>query len=103
MKVLVEGMAIFAKGCMSYKWYWKLWLLILVLFNGIFPLFFLQYPISIVVLFSAFSGALIGAGLCYKFGFNKILGLMHGPWIPMVVLQLMTLKLVYLDSPYGNY
>jgi hypothetical protein len=99
-----NGVVNFFKGCLSMHPVWRVWLFILFLANVILPCFFLNHTIAQVSLLCAFSGALIGFSLTHVNGFNKLLGLMHGPWIPLVFLQGKILyKLTEVDPAFSNF
>ena len=78
--ILAKAFQTFSVGLHSIQWYWMLWIYLLVLVNGIIPIFFLPQFTSIIVLVSAFVGFAIGLVLTHALGFTKILGLMHFPW-----------------------
>lgn len=60
---------------------WALWVVLMVVVNGIVPLFFLP-ALEAVVTLGVF--AVAGAGmmtLTWRFGFTRILGAGHWPWL----------------------
>ena len=90
----------FMAGVRRMPIFWQLWLALLMLINGVGPLFFLNETVAILTLVGVLSGGLIGMVLCETHGFTKILGVMHGPWVVVLALQLIVLK----DGmPEGNY
>jgi len=85
---LLNAFQIFSTNIHSMAWYWVIWIYVMVLVNGITPLFFLPRFTSIIVLLSAISGFYLGLILTHAIGYSRILGLMHFPWIPMVSFQI---------------
>jgi hypothetical protein len=83
----MSGVIGFFKGCWQMPLFWRLWIMILFICNALIPLVFIAHSIAQLTLLSAFVGALVGFTLTHVTGFNKLLGLMHAPWIPMVFMQ----------------
>ena len=88
LEILTQAYRVFSEGFMALPWYWRGWVYLLIFVNGILPVFFLPKFTAIIVLVSALIGLFIGLVLTHAMGFSKILGLMHLPWIPMVLFQL---------------
>ena len=82
--ILFAASRAFSSGINSLNWYWKIWICLMILLNGILPLLFLPKITSIIVLSASLSGFVIGLVLTHAIGYSPILGLMHFPWIPMV-------------------
>lgn len=78
----------FVAGVRGLHPLWQIWLLIMMVVNGILPFFFLPELAAIVTLFGMFSGAFLGLVLVHLHGFTKLLGLMHVPWVPMIAAQI---------------
>ncbi len=66
-----------------------MWVLLLVVVNGVLPFWFLDYLTAKVTLTAFVTGSLVGVYLCGHVGFNKLLGLMHAPWVPMLAVNLL--------------
>jgi len=63
----------------------RVWLLILIIFNGLFPLFYLNRIEAQFTLAALLIGMMIGMILFKIQGFTRLLGLMHILWIPLVL------------------
>lgn len=73
---------------------------IMVIVNLVMPFFFLKESIAIVTIVAVIFGGAIGEAITRTHGFTKLLSVMHGPWIPVFVLQLLVL---IKDNPQGNF
>lgn len=91
---------LFMRGVLRMPIYWQLWIGVLVLANFIGPLFFLSEPSAVVTLVAMVAGAIVGEALTQAQGFTKLLGVMHGSWVPMFAFQLITL---FGDEPTGGF
>ncbi len=79
---------------------WIIWAFFILAINGLGPLFFVDESVAIVILVSTVMSAAVGFILVSVQGFTKLVGLMHAPWVPALVLQLM----VFLnESPEGDF
>lgn len=70
---------------------WQVWMALLVLVNLISPFFFLPKPEAIAALVGIMASLSIMMALFAKFGFVRLLGLGHIPWlftVPWLWLQL---------------
>lgn len=85
---MLEAHRRFMAGMRTLHPVWQLWVMILMLVNGIAPFFFLPDFVAIMMIAGTFSGAALGMVLVSATGFSKLLGLMHMPWVPMLVAQL---------------
>ena len=90
----------FMAGVRKMPLFWQGWLGILMLINGVGPLFFLSEDVAVVTLVAMMAGGIAGGVLTQAQGFTKLLGLMHLPWIPMFVLQVLVL---YQTNPEGSF
>ena len=79
---------------------WIIWSFFILAVNGLGPLFFLDESVAIVILVSTVMSAAVGFILVSVQGFTKLVGLMHAPWVPALVLQLMVF---FNESPEGNF
>lgn len=91
---------LFLQGFLRMPRVWQVWVGVLVLINGIGPLLFLGETVAIVTLVGMATGGIVGEVLTRVQGFTKLLGLMHGSWVPMFVLQLIVL---FGEGPTGNF
>ncbi len=60
---------------------WQAWMVLLVLVNFIMPFFFLGTPEATVVLVGGMASMVIMMTMFAKFGFVRLLGLGHIPWL----------------------
>lgn len=81
----------FVRGCLMMAPVWQFWILIMVLGNGVAPFFFLFEPVAMITVVSFCTGGLIASAMASSHGFTKLLGVMHGPWVPMVAFQVYVL------------
>ena len=75
----------FNKGVLKMPVLWQVWLAVLVATNLIVPMFFLQRLEAQVVLGTFLASFALMTFLTGRFGFTRIVGLGHIPWIPMLV------------------
>ena len=81
----------FNKGVLAMAKPWQAWMVLLVTVNMVSPFFFLEKPEAIVALAGFFTSFFIMIALFAKFGFVRLLGLGHFPWlftVPWLYLQL---------------
>jgi len=81
----------FNKAILSMPKPWQAWVVILVLANLVLPFFFAGKAEAIDVLIGTVTGMLFMMTLFSKFGFVRLLGLGHFPWlftVPWLGLQL---------------
>lgn len=79
------------RGFMAMPLWVKLWMAVMVVSNGIMPLYFFEHVVAQVTFLSIFIAGPLAYFIVKSVGFNKFLGFMHAPWIPMVYLQAHTL------------
>lgn len=75
-------------GAMALHPAWRPWMAALILVNGVAPLFFLPRLTAVVTLVASVTAFILGLVLVHLFGFTKLLGLMHAPWIPMLAASI---------------
>jgi len=81
----------FNKGVLAMAKPWQAWMVLLVSVNMVLPFFFLGKPEAIVALVGVMVSMFIMVTLFAKFGFVRLLGLGHIPWlftVPWLGLQL---------------
>ncbi|MEE8269889.1 MAG: hypothetical protein V3R23_07720 [Nitrospinaceae bacterium] len=81
----------FNKAILAMPKPWQVWMVLLVSVNLVLPFFFLGTPEAIVVLVGVIASLFIMTTLFSKFGFVRLLGLGHIPWlftVPWLGLQL---------------
>ena len=86
MKMIIAGSKAFFAGVWGSPIPVRLWVFVLIIVNGVAPLLHLQEPAAQVMLIGFYTGSLVGFAICATVGFSRLLGLMHGPWIPAVYL-----------------
>ncbi len=91
----------FNKGMLKMPMPWQVWLMLLVLANGIMPLFFLRHLEAQVVLGTMLASVTLMTSLTARFGFTRILGLGHILWVPMLAFLLARLGQTPPSDAYG--
>jgi hypothetical protein len=87
----MKSMMKFTKTMMIMPIPWQVWMVLLVLVNLVLPFFFLGNPEAMVVLVGVIASMFIMMTLFARFGFVRLLGLGHIPWlftVPWLWLQL---------------
>lgn len=93
----------FLAGVRRMPVFWQIWLVVLMIVNGIAPFFYLSEGVAIVTLVAFATGGVIGAILCEVQGFTKLLGLMHGPWVALFALQILVLRAGVSPGGFRNW
>ena len=75
----------FNRGVLQMPVGWQLWLMLLVTANLAASLFFLHRLEAQVVLGTMLASMVLMTLLTARFGFTRILGLGHLPWIPLLI------------------
>jgi hypothetical protein len=78
---MIKAFIGFNKGILSMEKPWLFWMVLLVSANMITPWFFLGTPEATVVLVGILASLSIMLTLYAKFGFVRLLGLGHIPWL----------------------
>lgn len=79
----------------------RVWLWMLVVAHGIIPLWFLDHLEAWVAMGALHGGFLLGVVLFKRYGFTRLLGLMHAPWIALLILLWGTMDQVPVSDPFG--
>ncbi|MBL1419110.1 MAG: hypothetical protein COC24_001230 [Alphaproteobacteria bacterium] len=91
------------QGFMAMPLWVKLWMALMIVVNGIMPLWFFEHVVAQIT----FLGILIAGPIAYfivkAVGFNKFLGMMHAPWILMIYLQAHTLLTTAVIGAFGYW
>ena len=74
----------FNKGLMKMPIHWQLWLALLVISNGVIPLFFLNSLEAQVVVLTLIASMVLMTVITAFSGFTRLLGLGHILWIPLL-------------------
>ncbi len=91
----------FNRGLLGMPTPWKLWLLALVTLNLAIPLGFASRPEAQATVVALFASMAFMTLLTGRFGFTRILGLGHLPWIPLVAYLATRLEQAPADEPFG--
>lgn len=97
----MQGFIKFNQGVLGMSWPVKLWLFVLVAANGVAPLVFLQHFEAQMILGAMLVGATLMSLLTARFGFTRILGLGHIPWIPLLGWLAFRLGEIPADDAFG--
>lgn len=79
----------------------RVWLWMLVVAHGIIPLWFLDHLEAWVAMAGLHGGFVIGVALFKEQGFTRLLGIMHAPWIVLLVLLWQRMDQVPVSEPFG--
>lgn len=94
----------FFRGLWGLPWPWRLWVGLLMLVNGVLPLFFLQTLEARVVLAGMMAGAALQMAIFGARGFVRLLGLGHlVVWIPMLLWLGARLGEIGTDGALGQW
>lgn len=91
------------QGFLAMPLWVKLWIAVLVVSNGILPLYFLDQLVAQITLLGICSSSVVGFYIVKAVGFNKLMGLMHATWIPMVYVQAYTLLTSDVSGAFGDW
>ncbi|MCX6111028.1 MAG: hypothetical protein NTZ90_15645 [Proteobacteria bacterium] len=76
----------FYKRLFAVPLFWKIWLVCLAVLNLLSAYLLIGDSRGVIILVALTTGAVLGPELYRHFGYTRILGLMHLPWIPMTYL-----------------
>jgi hypothetical protein len=91
----------FNQGMLSMPMPWRLWVLLLVAFNGLGPMFFLPRLAALVTLGALAVSMTLMTFLTHWTGFSRLLGLGHVAWVPLVLFLWTRLGSAPADEPFG--
>jgi len=91
----------FNKGIMNSSLPVKLWVGLLVIFNMIIPLFFLDRLEAQVVLAAIMASMLLMTLITSTTGFSRLLGLGHIVWVPLLFFLWTHLDQIPSDDGFG--
>ena len=98
---LVRAFIKFNKGVMKMPVHWRLWLMGLVAFNMVAPLFFIGRIEAQIVLGVFLASGLLMTALTSRTGFSRVLGLGHVLWIPLLYFLATRVSLIPADDVFG--
>ncbi len=91
----------FNKAAMKMPLPWRLWLLLLISFNLVIPLFFISRLEAQVVVAALMLSVALMTILTGRYGFTRILGLGHIFWRPMIFFLLTRFGDIPADTFFG--
>ena len=91
----------FLRGLRKMPLYAQLWVALLVIANGIVPLFFLGRIEADVTLIIFLANAALMMVLTKEFGFTRILGAGHFPWFLLLIYLIIRLDAIPATDTYG--
>ncbi len=91
----------FMRGLRKMPLYAQLWVALLVIANGIVPLFFLGRIEADVTLIVFLANAAVMMVLTKEYGFTRILGAGHFPWFLLLVYLVTRLDAIPAADAYG--
>ena len=91
----------FNKGMMRMPIHWQLWIKLLVTFNLLIPLFFLDRLEAQVVIGAIVASMILMTVLTAISGFTRLLGLGHIFWVPLLYFLWMRLEQNPADDFFG--
>ncbi len=91
----------FNQGIMKMPVHWQLWLMVLITFNLVIPLFLLSHVEAQVVLGVLVASLMLFTVLTARFGFTRILGLGHIFWFPLIYFLWTRLEQSPADDVFG--
>ncbi len=74
----------FNQGILKMPVNWQLWLMVLITFNLVIPLFLLSHVQAQVVVGVLVASLMLFTVLTARFGFTRLLGLGHILWVPLI-------------------
>jgi hypothetical protein len=94
----------FLRGMGSLAWPWWIWIGLLVVANGLAPLFFLGSTEARVVLAAMLLGAVVQLAIVSRLGFVRLLGLGHiVVWVPMLLWLVPRLSNLSAATVFGRW
>ena len=91
----------FNRGVMKMPMLVRLWLMLLVALNLVVPLFSLDRLEAQVVVVTFVASVMLMTVLTASLGFNRLLGLGHIFWIPLMYFLWLRLDQIPVDEPFG--
>ena len=91
----------FNKGVMRAPIQVRLWLMLLIFFNLVVPLFYLHRVEAQVVLGALLASAILMTVLTGLSGFTRLLGVGHIFWLPLLYFLWMRLDQIPADEVFG--
>ncbi len=95
----MDGFLEFNRGVMLLPIHWQLWMVLLITVNLVIPLFFIKRTEARYAVGALMLSMVLFSILTAQFGFTRILGLGHLPWVPLIVYLWKRLD----RNPSGNF
>jgi len=93
----------FNRGILKMPAGWKLWLMLLVTFNLVVPLFFITQLEAQITLGAILASMALMTFLTGRYGFTRILGLGHIFWVPLLYFLWTRLDQIPADDFFGTW
>jgi len=87
----------FMQSLWGMRWFWRIWVAMLLLANAVVPLFYVEYFEAQLVLFVFMLAVATQMFIFQRLGFVRLLGLGHIYWFPMLVWLLLQNDLAKVD------
>jgi len=91
----------FMQNIWKMRWYWRIWVALLVLFNAVIPMLFIDSLEAQIVLTTFAMSASIQMYIFHHKGFVRLLGLGHILWLPMITWLLIHNSDMIFTSLFG--
>ena len=98
---MIEAFKGFMKGIFSLAIGWRIWLLLLMTFNFLIPVFFYNTREAQITIAAFFVSGFLGMIIVKIQGFTRLLGLMHILWIPLSFYLIGQLDNYPVSQPIG--
>ena len=98
---MIKAFLKFNKGLLRMPIGWRMWVMILALFNMVGPLVFIGHFEAKVVLVVFMAAAMLMTVLTALTGFTRLLGLGHFLWFPLLAYLFMRLEEIPASEPFG--
>jgi len=76
---------VFMASIWRMPWYWRIWIVALMVLNGIVPFLYLEFVEAKVVISVFILAAITQMIIYYQKGFVRLLGIGHFYWFPLLV------------------
>ena len=93
----------FNQGVLAMRPQWKIWLLVLISANLITPLFFVERMEAQATIGALLTSIVLMTALTARFGYSRILGLGHLPWIPLLAFLATRLSSIPENDIFGQW
>lgn len=88
-------------GILNLRAFWRNFIFLLIVLNGVLPWFFLGQPLAGWVLVGFYLGTVLMVLLTELYGFVRLLGMAHVAWLPFLFLMWGRAGNISLNSVHG--